>query len=84
MDLSSGQQRKTHPPPTLNTNLAGGDGGIASWPLHFEKKIRASGNLKIIIQSFKLPNNMLMPMIAGVGAPLANSQHTRKTLVQLG
>ena len=29
--------KKTHPPPTLNTNLAGGDGGIASWSLLVEK-----------------------------------------------
>ena len=31
------KSKKTHTPPTLNTHLAGGDGGIASWPLQFEK-----------------------------------------------
>ena len=65
-------KEETHPPPTLNTNLAGGDGGIASWSLLVEKKIRTSGNLKIILQSFKLPNNRVMPVIAGVGACLEN------------
>jgi len=31
------KQRKTHPPPTLNTQLAGGDGEIASWSQTFEQ-----------------------------------------------
>ena len=31
------KQRETHPPPTLNTKLAGGDGEIAPWSQQFEK-----------------------------------------------
>ena len=33
--------------------------------------------MEIIIQSFKLPNNRVMPVIAGVGASLADEPHTR-------
>ena len=35
--LKPGKTKKTHPPPTLNTNLAGGDNEIASWLQQFEK-----------------------------------------------
>ena len=66
-----GKQRKTHPPPTLNTKLAGGDGEIASWSQQFEK-YKHFWKLQIIIQSSKLSKHRVVAVIAGVGASLAD------------
>ena len=66
-----GKQRKTHPPPTLNTKMAGGDGEIAPWSQQFEK-YKHFWKLQIILQSPKLPKHRVVPMVAGVSASLAD------------
>ena len=66
------QQRETHPPHTLSTKLAGGDGEIASWSQQFEKYISTSGKLQISMQSSKLSKHRVVAVIAGVGASLAD------------
>ena len=61
-------KEETHPPPTLNTNLAGGDGEIAPWSQESEK-YKHFWKLQIILQSSKLPKHRLVPMVAGVVHP---------------
>ena len=64
-------KEETHPQPTLNTNLAGSDGEIASWSQESEK-YKHFWKLPIIIQSSKLSKHRVVAVIAGVGASLAN------------
>ena len=64
-------KEETHPPPTLNTNLAGSDGEIASWSQESEN-FGHFWKLPIIIKSSKLSKHRVVAVIAGVGASLAD------------
>ena len=69
-------KEETHPPPTLNTQLAGGDGEIASWSQESEN-FEHFWKVLIIIKSPRLSKHRVVAVIAGVCASLANLAHTR-------
>ena len=64
-------KEETHPQHTLNTNLAGSDGEIASWSQESEKS-KHFWELPKIIQSSKLSKHRVVAVVAGVGASLAD------------